>query len=427
MEKLEEFNIAAFIESDDPPEGMETVLNDCYTAVLEAQMLPPPVRESLVRDSKVEKKWKTIKAFHSMMENEAMVASSSFSQHDRDILERIRTSRMRPDMGDILHMKSRVSTANKTFMEAWISADGMIILVNAIQNRSKPIPMGELDVALLYEMICTMKIIINTGITMELFLATRGSIRAITSSLSLSGDCKPLSMQVLEVLAVLCDYSSAACADVVCYLREHGRHRKERPFAMLIEGITHHDVEVKAAILQFINSMLGGTYTLEDRMLIRNDLNALDFSKVVSTAVSTLDLELDDILQSKCTTSESSESFNHSVPNSDNTSIDPMNGVMHGKMIASKNQGGMLRAIGANKATKRRWFELGAERLSWWHIDDMSGAPAGSIDMKDILEIHAYGHGEDIYKQTPHLLEVVTSTRTHTFGVESEETKRKKV
>lgn len=87
----------------------------------------------------------------------------------------------------------------------------------------------------------------------------------------------------------------------------------------------------------------------------------------------------------------------------------------------------MLRAIGASKATKRRWFVLDMDRLSWWHPDDLQtkASPAGTVEIKDVLEIHSYGHGEDLYKLTPHLFEIVTTARTHAFGVETEEAKRK--
>lgn len=362
--------------------------------------------------------------------NEAMVASSTFGDSDRAILENISVTRIRPEMADVLNMKSRISTANKAFMEAWIAANGMVILVNAIGERCKPVPMGEVDIALLYEMICSMKIVINTGITMEIFLATEGAIRSVTSSLFLAG-CKPLAMQVLELLAVLCDYSSTACADVVRYLRKSGVHRRERPFSMLTAAIAEDDVEVKAAVLQFINSMLGGTYTLEDRMLMRNDLQALGFTQIVDTAIKHLDSDLEAILQGK---SEKDLDVRPSVASksagaaigTEAPFIDPSKGIMSGYLIASKHQGGMFRAMGAGKATKRRWFLLDMDRLSWWHPEDLQtkATPAGSVEIKDVLEIHSYGHVEDLYKLTPHLFEIVTAARTHAFGVETEEAKR---
>ena len=364
--------------------------------------------------------------------NEAMVASSTFGDSDRAILEHISVIRIRPEMTDVLNMKSRISTANKAFMEAWIAADGMVILVKAIEERCKPVPMGEVDIALLYEMICSMKIVINTGITMEKFLATEGAIRSVSSSLLLAG-CKPLAMQVLELLAVLCDYSSTACADVVYYLRKSGLHRKERPFSMLTAAIVDDDVEVKAAVLQFINSMLGGTVTLEDRMLIRNDLQALGFTQIVGTAIQNLDSDLESILLGTCE-GDSEPTIRPSLPSkatgagigSDAPFIDPSKGIMSGYLIASKHQGGMLRAMGAGKATKRRWFRLDMDHLSWWHPEDLQtkATPAGSVEIKDVLEIHSYGHVEDLYKLTPHLFEVVTAARTHAFGVENEEAKR---
>lgn len=427
MQKLEERGVVAFIKSNKAPKDSK-VIDECYDAVLEAQMVPPQVRQSLSEKTLEDKKWQTILAFYSMMGNEAMVLSSSFGDSDRSTLDKLKNVRIRPDMTDVLNMKSRISTANKLFMEAWIAADGMVILVKAIEERCKPFPMGEVDIALLYEMICSMKIVINTGITMEIFLATEGAIRAVSSSLLLAG-CKPLAIQVLELLAVLCDYSSSACADVVSFLRAHSKRRKERPFSMLVSAIQNDDVEVKAEVLQFINSMLGGTYTLEDRMLIRNDLHALGFTAVTDAAIRGLDTDRESISLGQAAELDRislvSMSIKSVIVSSEAPPIDPALGIMSGYLIASKHQGGMLRAIGAGKATKRRWFVLDKDHLSWWHPDEMQGGPAGFVEIKDVLEVHSYGHGEDLYKLTPHLFEVVTSARTHAFGVETEEAKRK--
>eukprot|EP00603_Paraphysomonas_imperforata_P015405 CAMPEP_0114476932 /NCGR_PEP_ID=MMETSP0104-20121206/15052_1 /TAXON_ID=37642 ORGANISM="Paraphysomonas imperforata, Strain PA2" /NCGR_SAMPLE_ID=MMETSP0104 /ASSEMBLY_ACC=CAM_ASM_000202 /LENGTH=1256 /DNA_ID=CAMNT_0001651763 /DNA_START=82 /DNA_END=3854 /DNA_ORIENTATION=- len=427
MQKFEEHDIVSFINSKTVPKD-SVVIDECYDAVLEAQMVPPQVGKRYLKLHKQIKNGKQlILAFYSMMGNEAMVLSGSFGDSDKTVLDKLKTTRTRPDMADVLNMKSRISTANKAFMEAWIAADGMVILVRAIEERCKPHPMGEVDIALLYEMICSMKIVINTGITMEIFLATEGAVQAVTSSLLLAG-CKPLALQVLELLAVLCDYSSSACAEVVCYLRDHSKKCKERSFSMLVNAIHDDDVEVKAAVLQFINSMLGGTVTLEDRMLIRNDLNALGFSHVTDAAVRGLEADRESISHGQHQVLDEERPSLAAVKSvaisSEALPIDPAKGVMSGFLIASKHQGGMLRAIGAGKTTKRRWFVLDRDHLSWWHPDEIQGPPAGFVEIKDVVEIHSYGHGEDLYKLTPHLFEVVTSARTHAFGVEAEEAKQ---
>ncbi len=84
-----------------------------------------------------------------------------------------------------------------------------------------------------------------------------------------------------------------------------------------------------------------------------------------------------------------------------------------------------MRALGVNKATKKRWFALSNGTFAWWMPEEKGEQPSGTIEVKDIVELHAYGHGEDLYKLTPHLFEIVTSSRTHLFGADSEAVKCK--
>ena len=64
MQKLEEYALDFTCKT---PPANPTAIDECYDAVLEAQMVPPQVRQTLSENTIGDKKWQTILAFHSMM------------------------------------------------------------------------------------------------------------------------------------------------------------------------------------------------------------------------------------------------------------------------------------------------------------------------------------------------------------------------
>jgi hypothetical protein len=284
-------SIAHYISTNTKPDS--NVVEKFYNLVLEAQFVPPAVRENLSKKLTYEKKWETVIQYHSMMGNAQVTQNAAFGDSDRQLLDCLKNRRKRPDMTQLLNLKSRIGTCNKSWMESFIAENGITVLVKAMSARLAKSPLGELDAAILYELICCVKTTINSGMTMKIFLNTENALRTVTYSLLF--EWKPLALQVLEVLSVISDYSNDAAASIVQHLRHLSRLRREPAFEFFAQALLDADVDVKAAVLQLINSLLAGLDVLSDRMALRNDLKVLKFGKLCELAVEDLDDELQTI------------------------------------------------------------------------------------------------------------------------------------
>jgi hypothetical protein len=293
-------SIAQYTSSNTKPDPV--IVEKFYNLVLEAQFVPPAVRENLSKKLTYEKKWETVIHYHSMIGNAQVTQNASFGDSDRQLLNSLQNRRKRPDMTQLLNLKSRIGTCNKSWMESFIAENGILILIKAMSSRltKSTSSLGELDAALLYELICCIKTTINSGMTMKIFLQTENALKTVTYSLLF--EWKPLALQVLEVLSVISDYSNEAAAAIVQHLRHLSRLRREPAFEFFAQALLDADVDVKAAVLQLINSLLAGLDHLTDRMALRNDLKALKFNKLCELAVEDLDDELECIKNTTVTT-----------------------------------------------------------------------------------------------------------------------------
>jgi hypothetical protein len=132
-----------------------------------------------------------------MLECATSVSPTAFKDSDKELLHKLRVKH-RPDMQSLLMIKSRISTANKAWMESFIAANGIAAVIEGMSYRIMQSPLAELDVAILYELLCCAKVIMNTSFSMDCFVATKGAIRAVVYSLLF--EWKTLALEVMEVI-----------------------------------------------------------------------------------------------------------------------------------------------------------------------------------------------------------------------------------
>jgi hypothetical protein len=479
---LDKFGIPSFIANGTKPDAH--TIDKAYLAVLEAQLVPPGVRGNLASKLVTSQKWDQIVAYQSMIGNAEMSQNAAFGDTDKTLLNNLK-SRQRPDITEVLKLKSRISTCNKFWMDSFIGAGGINIITYAMETRLSKVPLGELDAAILFELISCVKAIINSGTTMKRFLSTNGALRTLTYSMLF--EWKPLVLQVLEVLSVVCDYSNDAAAQIVKHIRHLARLRREAPFAIFAHALIDADVDVKAAVMQLINNLLAGTDKLADRMVMRNELKALRFSKICELAADDLSYELEDIRNlvprrphtlkrqgsnvstdgrisdflSRTQEIEAHKSMRSSEDakgarkermrarhpsernfpylfNNDSeltqladdrkTPIDPEQGIMAGSLTAGKNRAavtkGFLKDFGS-KATKTRFYYCDGHNLSWWALEEdfKTAASHGSIQGTEIQDLRHYSSNEDLHAISEHNFEIVTPGRIHSFACDSEDAK----
>lgn len=96
---------------------------------------------------------------------------------------------------------------------------------------------------------------------------------------------------MLEILSVCCYYSDTSASMVVGGMRLLARNQNEAPFACLSQALVQQDIEVKAAVMQFVNSMLMGVSDVNAHALLRSDLDNVLLGESYDKAVIQVDLE----------------------------------------------------------------------------------------------------------------------------------------
>ena len=97
-------------------------------------------------------------------------------------------------------------------------------------------------------------------------------------------------LQVLEILSVCC-FSEASTAQVLHGMRVLARSNFEAPFACLSNALQEQDVEVKTAVMTFVNSLVIGA-SLDDHILLRSELSSQLLPERYEEALRNLDEEL---------------------------------------------------------------------------------------------------------------------------------------
>lgn len=460
--------IATYVISDVNKIPDDNIVELLYESVLEAQLVPSNVRTALSK-TPIDKKWTTIVAYKAMVESEKGGDRSSYGPKDKQLLKSLRNVRKRPDITALLGIKSRLNTGNKSWMEGFIADKGISVLLSAMESRLGQVPMGELDAAVLYELISCLNPIMNNGLTMKIFLSTKRALRIITQCLIFQW--KTLAIAVLEILSVICDYSNDAAFYVVKYFRNISKSRREPPFKYLVDALLTEDVEIKSGILLLINQILASIEDLDKRMILRSELKVVQFGLICDQTYNELLQELqlmkspeyqpkqrshatflmsngrntvngskkkrstltseqvddNNIAKTYATAlgieildDDDEEEYSQEFADDGKTPICPLEGIMAGVCISGKNRGKMSKSIlkeFGNKSTKDRWYILSGDRLTWWGTDCRDiAAEKAHLDVSEILHIRPYSTNPELISPEIYPFEVETKERVYSFG-----------
>ena len=89
-----------------------------------------------------------------------------------------------------------------------------------------------------------------------------------------------------------CYYSEKAAKQVIDGMRLLARAKREPPFACLSIALMQQDIEVKAAVLQFVNSMAIGVGDFNTHSLLRADLNTQLFGQRLEETIRSVENEM---------------------------------------------------------------------------------------------------------------------------------------
>lgn len=92
-----------------------------------------------------------------------------------------------------------------------------------------------------------------------------------------------------------CYYSDTAASLVVSGMRMLARSQNEAPFACLSRALLQQDIEIKSAVMQFVNRMVIGVSDVNSHTLLRSDLNSVLIGESYEQAVMQVDSEMEQL------------------------------------------------------------------------------------------------------------------------------------
>lgn len=140
---------------------MENVdrIDTMYRALLDHLLMPPAKIEELMHSQTVEKKKQMLKMHAELFEPGA----SLWGEKDHMLLTNILKSKV-PDLQSLSRLRVVLSSANKEFMTSFLDNGGVTVLLKTIDSRINKLPMSELDVAVLYEILSCCKAVMNNQV-----------------------------------------------------------------------------------------------------------------------------------------------------------------------------------------------------------------------------------------------------------------------
>ena len=259
-----------------------------YGKVLDHLLVPPHIKDNLCKTQSKEKKWQLVMLHKHVLVEDNQV--NEFTEAHRRLLASI-SKNGRPDIASLIELKSVLSAATKHFLMSFFEYGGAQIFVKCIDDRIKRVPMTTLDFALLHEVILCIKIAMNNLTGMESIVSYPYAIERVVEALCF--DSKPLVLQVLEILSVCCCHSDTAAQQVIDGMRRLAKKRCEGTFDCLSRALLEEDIEVRVAVLQFVNNMLMGLEEARYRLLVRSELASRMFSENYRHALAEIEEDME--------------------------------------------------------------------------------------------------------------------------------------
>eukprot|EP01038_Epipyxis_sp_PR26KG_P007971 gene7971-10811_t len=267
----------------------DLVIISMYESVLDHLLTPPQVKEQLMQSQSIDKKWQTVTMHKQLFQDSKAQHVIKWSESDIALLSSLQRSHV-PDLQSLSKLRLILSSANLEMMESFLEAEGVSILLTAIENRICKNPMSELDTAILYEILNCFKVVMNNDTGMEGFLDCDSSVGIICKCLRF--DNKLITLLVLEMLSVCSYYSEPSATMVIEGMRSYARSNKELPFYCLVKALQEQDIEVKANVMQFINSMIMGVPDISAQTLLHGDFTRIFLNEKYEQASSLLNKEI---------------------------------------------------------------------------------------------------------------------------------------
>jgi hypothetical protein len=232
------------------PNLIDEELEEQYAQVLDHLLFPQNVKAELIKTQTDEKKRQMVEMHRSAIAKDVL---GSWGEKESTILSTLLKQKV-PDMKLISHLKTVLTTANKSVLSSFISESGIFVLITCINSRLAKTHLTDADAAILYEIVSCFKVTMNNETGMEAVLDMDDGICSISRCLLF--EWPVLSSLVLEILSCCCYYSESAAISVIDGLRQWSLTRGEKAFAGLVLAISKEDIRTRYDIMSLINQMI---------------------------------------------------------------------------------------------------------------------------------------------------------------------------
>eukprot|EP01038_Epipyxis_sp_PR26KG_P007973 gene7973-10813_t len=411
------------------PEADE--VNRLYEQVLESLLTPGAIKAKLMESQSLEKKWQTV-----VMHNKDV--QTIWGEREQTLLVTLNKART-PNINNLSRLRAGLQSANKEFMRSFLSAGGVAVLMRAIQKMKDRDPFTDYDFAIMYEIMMCFRAVMNNSIGMDGIINIEGTVDTIATCLRFEN--KVYSLTVIEILSVCCYYSEVAAMKVMNGMRELAKINYEAPFANLANALGQCDVEVKASVMQFVNTMVGAVADFNSHAQLRSELNAVQLGQRFDEALETVTRETMEINATSATgginklrrrsmvslygsraSFEEKGLAHHTkgvVARSRSMKIvqvSPLEGTMAGILTVAKEKGKIF-----TRNTNLRWYELDSHAFKWCKSHHKEIEFKDEIPVAEIIDIKSTTNNIHIKESCKFGFEIETAVRLYAFGAEKEE------
>jgi len=152
-------------------------IDSLFSSVLELLLYPPSLKEQMIATESVERKWEMIKVHKQIFEKDSEIKLSREDNISK-ILQSFKRGRF-PDIKKILSLKSILCVDPTVKIKEFLQNDGLHILFSFLNNDLIRAFTSELDAAVIYEVLSSIKIVMNSKVGMDSVLEINDSFDSI--------------------------------------------------------------------------------------------------------------------------------------------------------------------------------------------------------------------------------------------------------
>jgi hypothetical protein len=164
-------------------------IEQLYSEILDEALTSPDIKQRLIDTVSIDQKEKYVSIHKSSKKTRRK--SDMWDDKDDSFVETLKKQKF-PDIEILLDLRIRLSTAKKEYIQKFLAKNGVYILIDVISNRLNRRLIDEFDAAIIYEVLLSFKIIMNSAIGMKYVIEHPLTIQTFIKCLHF--DFKPLGM-----------------------------------------------------------------------------------------------------------------------------------------------------------------------------------------------------------------------------------------